>query len=211
MNVEARAAPVAITHALAPEEAARGDFYALLARLLHAAPDMALLANLAGADPIPAQGDGALSKAWQDLVHASSVMDADAAMEEYEALFIGMGKAPVSLYSGFYGGAPSIDHPRVRIQADLAALGLARPAGVTEPEDHYAGLLDVMRVLAAGGAGRGAAPLAEQKRFFEAHIKPGLAKLFAAVGRAPEANYYRHVAAVGAAFTALESESFSLE
>ena len=68
-----------------------------------------------------------------------------------------------------------------------------------------------MRVLAAGGAGRGPGTLAEQKRFFQAHVAPGIARCFAAVGRAPRANYYRHVAAVGTAFTALETESFQLD
>ena len=206
------AIPVSAVHrAAAPEDVARGDFYALLARLVHAAPDGALLANLAAAEAIPAEGDPALAQAWQGLIHASSAMDADAAHEEFEALFEGVGKSEVSCYAGFYGGAPAIDHPRVRIQADLAALKLARPEAIAEPEDHYAALLDVMRVLAAGGAGRGPAPLAEQKRFFQAHIEPGLAKFFAAVGRAPRANYYRHVAAVGAAFAALETESFQLD
>ena len=200
-----------IRRAPAAEDAARGDFYALLARLLHSAPDQGLLATIAAADAIPPEGDPALARAWQGLVDASSAMDADAAMEEYEKLFVGMGKSEVSLYAGFYGGAPAIDHPRVRIQADLAALGLGRPDSVVEPEDHYAALLDVMRVLAAGGAGRGPAATEEQRRFFRDHLEPGLARFFAALGKNPHANYYRQVAAVGAAFTALETESFRLD
>ena len=211
MSVETASAPVAIHRPLPPEEAARGDFYALLARLLNDAPDAALLARLAAAQPIPADGDPALADAWRRLVDASSVMDADAAAEEYEILFVGMGKARVSLYAGYYSGAPSIDHPRVRIQADLAALGLGRPDRVTEPEDHFAGLFDVMRVLVAGGAGRSPAAVAEQKRFFDSHLRHAAPRFFAAVGVADGANYYRHVAAVGAVFTALESESFLLE
>jgi TorA maturation chaperone TorD len=211
VSAQVSVAPVAVHRALAPEEAARGDFYALIARLLKSAPDAALLAHLAAAPPMPAAGDGALAKGWQGLVDASSVMDPDAAAEEYEVLFEGMGKARVSIYAGFHAGAPSIDHPRVRIQADLAGLQLARDPRVTEPEDHFAGLFDVMRVLVAGGAGREPATLAQQKSFYEAHVKPGAGKFFAAVGRAPEANYYRHVAAVGGAFIALESESFLLE
>ena len=206
------AVPVAAVHrAPAPEDAARAHFYALLARLLHHAPDGGLLHALAHAEGIPAEGDPALARAWQGLTDASKAMDEDAAAEEYEALFVGIGKSEVSLYAGFYGGAPAIDHPRVRILADLAALGLARPDGVTEPEDHYATLLDTMRVLAGGGAGRGPATLQEQKRFFRTHLEPGIAKLFKAVGASPKANYYRHVAAVGAAFAALESESFQLD
>ena len=211
MSASAVAAPIAVRRPLPPEDAARGNFYALLARLLHSGPDGALLGSLANAGPLAADGDAALARAWQGLVDASSAMDADAAAEEYEQLFVGMGKAPVSIYAGFYGGAPAIDHPRVRIQQDLAALGLGRPASVTEPEDHFAGLLDVMRVLVAGGAGRDPAPLAEQRRFYEAHLKPGIGRFYAQLRTADAANYYRHVAALGAAFNDLESESFQLD
>jgi TorA maturation chaperone TorD len=117
----------------------------------------------------------------------------------------------VSSFAGFYDGAPAADHPRVRIQADMAALGLARREAAVEPEDHYAGLMDVMRVLVAGGAGRSSATVAEQRRFFQAHLQPGLGKFFRAVGQSPHANYYRKVAGFGGAFAALETESFSLD
>jgi len=207
--LSAVAAPVAIHRPLSPEEAARGDFYALLARLFSAPPDGRLLAHLAQAPAIPEPG--ALASAWGRLVDASSVMDADAAVEEYEALFVGMGKAPVSIYAGFYTGATSVEHPRVRIQRDLAELGLGRPDRITEPEYHVGGLLEAMRVLVTGGAGRGPASLGEQKRFFETHLEAALPRLTAAVGAAKEANYYRHVAAVAAAFAALETESFKLD
>lgn len=204
-------APVTLHRALPPEEAARGDYYALLARLLHDAPDGALLESLAAAPSLPADGDAALADAWQKLVDASSAMDPDAAAEEYEVLFVGMGKAAVSIYSGFYAGAPAVDHPRVRIQAALAALGLARREPVVEPEDHFAGLLDVMRVLVAGGAGRSPGTLEEQRRFFEEHLAPGILKFWEALAVAPQANYYRRVAGFGRAFSALEQESFTLE
>jgi TorA maturation chaperone TorD len=203
-------AKVAMHRQLPPEEAARGDFYALLARLLHDAPDAALLRDIGGAPAIPADGDAALAKGWQDLVAASSVMDAEAARDEYEALFCGVGKAAVSIYSGFYAGAMAVDHPRVRIQNDLAELGLARRA-MTEPDDHFAALFEAMRVLAAGGAGRSSATVAEQRRFFDAHLLPAAGKFFEALGRAKDASYYRTVARFGAAFMALESESFLLD
>ena len=211
MSAQAAAAPVTLQRALPPEEAARGHFYALIARLLHAAPDASLLASLAAAEPLPAGGNAELARAWQALSDASSAMDADAAEEEYERVFVGVGKSAVSAYSGYYTGAPSIDHPRVRIQAELDALGLSRREGVAEPEDHFAGLFDVMRVLVAGGAGRAPASLAEQRRFFEAHVAPGIGAFARTLAAAPEANYYRRVAAFVAAFAALESESFLLD
>lgn len=209
--MDAAVAPVTVKRTLPPEEAARGDFYALFARLLHDGPDAALLRAIAGADAIPQDGNAALARAWRDLLDASSVMIAEAALEEYEALFAGVGKAAVSVYAGFYTGAPSIDHPRVRIRADLAAFGLAPRESATEPEDHFAALFDAMRVLVAGGAGRGPASVAEQRRFFRDHVEPGVGKFFDALACARDANYYRKVAALGAAFFALESESFQLD
>ena len=82
---------------------------------------------------------------------------------------------------------------------------------MTEPEDHFAGLFEAMRVLVAGGAGRSPAALAEQRRFFEAHVEPGGSRFCAAVCSAAESNYYRRVGAFAAAFLALESESFQLD
>lgn len=195
---------------LSAEDAARANFYALLARLLAGGPDESLLTNLAGAQPLGAGADRALAAAWLSLSRASNEADADAVAEEHDNLFVGVGKAPVSVYAGFHAGAPAVDHPRVRIQADLAALGLARTT-TSEPEDHFGILFDTMRVLVAGGAGRGPAPLAEQQRFFDRHVRPAAARFFAALAAAAGADYYRHVAALGAAFVALETESFELD
>ena len=205
------AAPVHLQRPVPAEEAARGDFYALLARLLHSGADDALLRALAAADPIPAEGDAALAKAWAELSRASSVMDADAAGEEYDDLFVGVGKAPLSIYAGYYTGAAAMDHPRVRLQAELAALGLARRSEANEPEDHFAALFDVMRVLVSGGAGRGPAPIAAQRQFFRAYLEKGASAFFKALEASDKANYYRKVAALGLAFIAIESESFELE
>lgn len=202
---------VQVHRPLPPEDAARGDFYALLARLFFDGPDAALLAALARAEPLPAGGDAALARAWSELSQASSAMDVEAGRAEYDALFVAVGKAPVSVYAGHYVGAMAIDHPRVRLQADLAELGLARRVHATEPEDHFAGLFEVMRVLAAGGAGREPAGIDVQKRFFESYLGAGVRKFFQAVIEAGEANYYRKVAAFGLAFAAIEAESFELD
>ena len=209
--MNAVAAPVALHRAIAAEEAARADFYALLGRLFQAAPDGPLLRLISEAAPIPAEGDPRLAKAWQDLVRASSAMDAEAALDEYEALFGGVGKAAVSLYAGYYSGAAAVDHPRVRIRADLAGLGLAPRDSALEPEDHFGAIFDAMRVLVAGGAGRGPATVQEQRRFFDAHLAPALGGFVSALSLSPKSNYYRKVAALAAAFLAIETESFQLE
>jgi TorA maturation chaperone TorD len=207
--MEAVVSSAAIQRALPPEEAARADFYALFARLIHDAPDAALLESIAKAAPIP--GDGPLGRAWRDFVDASKAMDADAARDEFESLFVGVGKSEISPYAGYYMGAPAIDHPRVRIQADLAALGLAHREDAGEPEDHFAGLFDAMRVLIVGGAGHAPAGIAAQRAFYEAYIRPAVAPFLAALAVSKKANYYARLAALGTAYFLLETESFSLD
>jgi len=206
----AAVSPVRVERPLAAEEAARGDFYALLARLFSHAPDGALLASLAAAPALPAGARPDLARAWRDLTAASGAMDAPAAEDEYDALFGGVGNAAVSIYAGAYSGAAAVEHRRVRIQEDLAAAGLAHRAS-TEPEDHFAALFDAMRVLAAGAPGRGPAPLADQRRFFDSHVKPTAPRLFAVLATDARSNFYRRVAALGEAFVGLESDSFSLD
>jgi TorA maturation chaperone TorD len=209
MTVEA-AARVQVHRPLAPEEQARADFYALLARLCHAAPDAKLLGAISIAGEIPPEGEPALTTAWSGFVAAASVMDPEAVAEEYHTLFEGMGAAEVSIYSAFYSGAMSADHPRVKIRSDLSDLGLAQRERLTEPEDHFAGLFEAMRVLIAGGAGRSPGTIAEQRQFFQSHLEPGVAKFFKAVEAAGSANFYRKVGALGLAFMQIESESFRL-
>ena len=207
--MHATTTPVALQRRVPAEEAARADFYALLARLFHAPADGPLLASLASAPELG--GDGALDRAWRELCLASRAMDADAARDEYEALFVGVGKAAVSIYAGYYAGAPAGDHPRVRLQRDMAALGLAPREDNAEPEDHFAALFDVMRVAVGGGAGRGPASLEEQRRFFEGHVAPAAGPFFSALQSAQDANYYRKVARLGAAFLELEQQGFELD
>ncbi|APV52439.1 hypothetical protein BWI17_13420 [Betaproteobacteria bacterium GR16-43] len=193
---------------LASEEQARADFYALFARLMASAPDAKLLDTIAIAGEFPPDGDPALARAWSDFIAAAAVMDPEALREEYQALFEGMGAAEVSMYAAFFLGATAVDHPRVLLRADLARLGLGAADHVSEPEDHWALLFDAMRVLVAGGAGRASATIEEQRRFYQSHLQPGVAKFFHAMKAARSANFYRRVADLGLAFEALETESF---
>ena len=66
--MNADTAPLQMVSTLPPEEAARADFYALIARLFYAPPDAALLETLAAANEIVAEdGAASLALAWRDL------------------------------------------------------------------------------------------------------------------------------------------------
>ena len=53
-----------------PEEQARANFYALLARLFYAPPDEGFLKTLAAADELDAE-DEALAARWRELIAAA--------------------------------------------------------------------------------------------------------------------------------------------
>jgi len=209
--VSGDAAPLQFAATLPPEEAARANFYGLLARLFYAPPDAELLAALAGADEIVAEaqaGEGAASLAltWRDLMLAAAATDAETASEEYENLFVGVGKSPVSLYAGAYLMKSAVDSPLVDIRDDLAAHGLARRSSVNEPEDHIAALCEVMRHLVAEQQ----APVGEQTKFFMRFLWPSAIPLCDAIDRSERARLYKQIAMFARSFLQVEFEAFKM-
>src|SRR3954468_23490202 len=79
-----------------PEDQARANFYALLARLYATGPDAALLHAIASAPPLDvaqseAEDEDATSDfaaAWTALAVASAHTEAEAAAQEYDELFV---------------------------------------------------------------------------------------------------------------------------
>ncbi len=200
---------VAVPLPLSGEDQARADLYALLSRLLLAAPDGALLDALAHADPILSEGgDPALEQAWEALSLASGVMDPDAVAEEFDALFISVGTPPVNPYGSRYLAGFMNDTPLAELRADLARFGIGRVRGVGEFEDHLGALCETMRVLITGAPGIARQPLARQQAFFEVHIAPWYERCLADISSAEGANYYRLVARLAGAFLAIEAEAF---
>ena len=72
-------------------------------------------------------------------------------------------------------------------------------------------VLETMRMLVAGDAGRRPATIAEQRAFFERHLLPWVFDCCTAICDCPIANYYRHVASFASCFLALERDSFAIE
>src|SRR3954447_23573295 len=88
------AAPLQFHPPTAEEDRARAGYYALLARLLYAGPDAALLEAIASSDERTGDAAGSgLASAWGALAAAARAMDAEAAQLEYDQVFVGTGKA----------------------------------------------------------------------------------------------------------------------
>ena len=199
------AQPLKFVLSLPPEEVARANFYGLLARLFYAPPDAELLQTLAAANEIEAE-DGGIGAAWRELCNAAGEADPEAVREEYDGVFVGTGKSPVTLYTTAYSIRYASEAPLAELRGALAALGLARREDAGEPEDHIAALCDTMRHLIAVQK-RG---LAEQSVFFQRWIGPAAGPLCDAAAANPATSFYRAVARFAKAFFDIEQSAFEM-
>jgi TorA maturation chaperone TorD len=193
---------------LADEDRARGDIYALLARLYYAAPDRALLDALARNEDLFGGADAALGRAWRALARTARDADPAALSLEYDSLFVGVGRAEVTPYCSFYLTSAGRERIVVALRDELRDLGLARTGGTHEPEDHVSALCEVMRHLVARGSDDQA--IGRQKQFFLRYISNAYIQLTDAILASAAARFYKDVAHVTRAYFDIESQSFEM-
>jgi TorA maturation chaperone TorD len=191
------------------EELARAELYGLLARLWMAPPDAALLSQFRVAVTEAPEAGGLLEAPWQALVAALRRTTVEAAADEYDALFGGVGKPEVFLYGSFYLAGFLNEKPLAALRTDLAALGLTRDATRGETEDHLAYGCEVMRYLIAGDD-IAVCNLEQQRRFFRGHLQTWVGDLCNAVEAQPRADIWRHVAQFTRVFLDIETQGFDL-
>lgn len=191
------------------EETARADVYGLLAQLYYAPAAPGLLAALRVA-PTQAPAEGAfLEEPWRALVGLARSHDDAQVVQEYEALFGGVGKPEVYLFASHYLTGFLNERPVARLRDDLAELGLGRDEAMPETEDHIAFLCEVMRYLIAGGDVE-VANLTRQRDFFARHLQPWTGELCDALERHPRARFYAGLAGFTRAFLSVEQQAFDL-
>jgi len=191
--------------ALAAEELARANLYGLVARLFYAPPDADLLAAIATAPELAAEDDRyGVAAAWRDLKAEAARADAEAVREEYDAIFIGTGKAEVTPYAGAHLMRHSADTPLVRLRNFLSESRLVRRESANEPEDHIAGLCEAMRHLILRGDAE------RQERLFREFLYPGATRLCDAIDNCAFAVFYRAPARLLKNFLALEQNAFDM-
>jgi TorA maturation chaperone TorD len=193
-------------HVIPPveEDRARGHVYALLGNLLAGPPEAKLLALLA--DAAPGTGDDSLLAAsWRMLAVASARADLAALREEYDALFVGIGRGEVVPYGSWYLTGFLMEQPLAQLRGDLRTLGIERQPGVCEPEDHVAALCDTMALLINGDA---CVSIERQQIFYVRHLEPWAAQFFRDLQRAASARFYRAVGQLGEQFIDVESQAF---
>lgn len=195
--------------AIDDEERARTDWYALLARLYYQGPDAGVLALIAKAGvEIAAETGSPFAVAWRTLAAASSSADPAAVQQEYDDLFVGTGRADVSLYAAYYVAETSREKILVELRTELAGMRLSRKETSREPEDHIAGLFDVMRHLIERGSADAA--LQDQRRFFGRFIEPSYAAFCDAIVASGHAEYYGLIARLTRAFIDVEKDAMKM-
>jgi TorA maturation chaperone TorD len=180
----------------------RAAEYDLLSLLLGKAPDTETLSRIA-----TIKGDASdLGMAHVELA-AAAEMDGYRANREFFDLFIGLGRGELLPYGSYYLTGFLHERPLARVREDFDLLGIERAGPSREPEDHIAILLEVMAGLARGEFDT---DFATQARFFERHLKPWAARMFADLEMSQSAKFYRSVGRVGRVFMELETEAFTL-
>jgi len=177
----------------------RADAYALLSSLLAQPPSQDLLNWLQQVD-IDESNDQAMREAWTSLQKAAQ--DADKALldEEYQNLFIGVGRGELLPYGSWYMSGFLMEKPLLELRHDLARLGFEREPDVKEPEDHIAALMQVMALLILPGDGR----QSSQQQFFNKHLGGWSQRFFHDLTQSPTAQFYRAVGRFGELFSGQE-------
>lgn len=200
--------PLAESAAPDSADAGRSGVYALLGALLARPPDEELLRTLRG---IPvgrdAEDDSGMAAAWAMLHRAAQQADPAALGEEYQELFIGIGRGELLPYGSWYMTGFLMERPLAELRRDLRELGFERREEVREPEDHAAALCETMSLLAQGDE---TVPLERQREFFECHVGPWMGRFFGDLVQARSARFYRAVGLLGERFLEVEREYLSM-
>lgn len=185
---------------------ARADLYGLLAALFCAPPSQALLDTIGATGTF---GESVLEKCWADLAAAAKHAQAETVRDEYEQLFIGVGKPEVMLYGSYYLSGFLMEKPLAVLRTDLENLGLQRSDSVVESEDHIATLCEVMRYLIASDDPVHA-NIPTQRKFFADHMQVWATDLCNALDAHPGAVFYGPVARLARSFFEIEMQAFDM-
>ncbi|PTW60834.1 TorA maturation chaperone TorD [Breoghania corrubedonensis] len=187
------------------EDALRARFYGLIANLLAAPPDAAMLAELAHLE-----GDESdLGRPLGTLAAAARETVPQAVAGEFHDLFIGVGRGELLPYASYYLTGFLNEKPLARLRGAMRALGIERGPSVKEPEDHIAAIFDMMAGLISGRFGQ-PAELATQKAFFTAHLADWGPYFFRDLEKASAARFYAPLGALGGTFIAIEQAAFGM-
>ncbi|WP_417594806.1 TorD/DmsD family molecular chaperone [Oceanospirillum sp.] len=189
--------------AIGEHDLMRADIYNLLAALLRSVPSPEMVQWLKELETD--QHDGSdMGKAWSGLQLAARHAQTEQLEDEYQQLFIGLGRGELVPYGSWYLTGSLMETPLAILRQDLKLLGFEREERVKEPEDHAAALFEVMAFLIMSGSGS-----TTQKSFYERHLAEWIGRFFRDLQQAESAVFYSSIGTLGRAFTDFETDSMA--
>ena len=182
------------------EQTLRTEIYLVLSALFRSAPSEEMIEFLTSLEVEPSES--AMQKAWIALQQAAKDSNREALEDEYQDLFIGIGRGEVMPFGSWHMTGAMMEKPLAEIRHDLELLGFERDENVKEPEDHIAALCEVMSMLT------GEEDL--QQTVFNKHIAPWFNSFTQQLENAESANFYKPAAQLCEAFLTLEQVRFSV-
>ncbi|EDL70305.1 TorD/DmsD family molecular chaperone [Vibrio campbellii] len=183
------------------EQTLRTEIYLVLSALFRSAPSEEMIEFLTSLEVEPSES--AMQKAWIALQQAAKDSNREALEDEYQDLFIGIGRGEVMPFGSWHMTGAMMEKPLAEIRHDLELLGFERDENVKEPEDHIAALCEVMAMLTGEEEEL-------QQAVFNKHIAPWFSSFTQQLENAESANFYKPAAQLCEAFLTLEQVRFSV-
>lgn len=187
------------------EDRYRAQIYWLLSRLLVHAPDDALLAQIRGFD----SNETEIGQAFGALAQAAARTTSASTANEFQNLFIGVGRGELVPFASFYLTGFLNEKPLARLRQEMAVHGIERAEGVSEPEDHIASICEMMAGFIVGEFGSPMS-IAQQSAFFDRFVGNWAMRFFQDLESAKSAQFYKPVGALGRAFLEIETTAFQM-
>ena len=183
------------------EQTLRTEIYLVLSALFRSAPSEEMIEFLTSLEVEPSES--AMQKAWIALQQAAKDSNREALEDEYQDLFIGIGRGEVMPFGSWHMTGAMMEKPLAEIRHDLELLGFERDENVKEPEDHIAALCEVMSMLTGEEEDL-------QQAVFNKHIAPWFNSFTQQLENAESANFYKPAAQLCEALLTLEQVRFSV-
>ncbi|MDF2152208.1 molecular chaperone TorD family protein [Vibrio sp. CAU 1672] len=183
------------------EQTLRTEIYLVLSALFRSAPGEEIIEFLRALEVEPSES--AMQQAWIALQQAAVEANQQALEEEYQDLFIGIGRGEVMPFGSWHRTGALMEKPLAEIRRDLELLGIERDEQVKEPEDHISALCEVMSMLMGEAEEL-------QQAVFNKHIAPWFGLFTRQLENAESANFYKPAAQLCDAFLTLEQVRFSV-
>jgi TorA maturation chaperone TorD len=186
------------------EQQYRAAAYSIIAALLRDVPSEQTLQQIAAFEQVGIDEDEMLL-AMSSLGLAAQAVNRESIRDEYQNLFIGVGRGELMPYGSWYLTGYLMEQPLSALRDNLTELGIERDPQVKEPEDHIASLCEVMSILISDSV-----ELRIQTQFFETHLGSWCEKFFKDLETAESASFYRSVGRFGSAFISIDKQYLNM-